>query len=121
MSNEDLYTSKLFFKDFLKIEDIDVGSNNFNQTFKSLFEGFKSTIGKGKLNNIPNSDNVVITLGNPSEKQNHTRVHKRIHQGFTAGFCRRFRKGFATGVTKDAQKGCTEEFTQGFTQGSLVW
>ena len=50
----------------MKIEDIDVGSNNFNQTFKSLFDGFNSSLGKGRLNNIPNSDNVVITLGNPS-------------------------------------------------------
>ena len=83
MSNEDLYTSKLFFKDFLKIEDIDVGSNNFNQTFKSLFEGFNSSLGKGKLNNIPNSDNVVITLGNPSEKQNIIAMYAK--QAYRAG------------------------------------
>ena len=70
MSNEDLYSSKLFFKDFLKIEDIEIGSNKFNQTFKSLFDGFSSPLGKGQLKDISKSDNVFISLGNPSEKQN---------------------------------------------------
>jgi len=70
MSNEDLYAAKIFFKDFLKIEDFDIGSNKFNQTFKSLFDGFNSSVGKGQLRDIAQSDNVVISLGNPSEKQN---------------------------------------------------
>tara|TARA_Y100000817_G_scaffold63989_1_gene48120 strand:- start:2338 stop:4926 length:2589 start_codon:yes stop_codon:yes gene_type:complete len=70
MSNEDLYAAKHFFKDFLKIEDFDIGSNSFNQTFKSLFDGFNSSVGKGQLKDIAQSDNVVISLGNPSEKQN---------------------------------------------------
>ena len=70
MSNEDLYAAKIFFKDFLKIEDFDIGSNKFNQTFKSLFDGLNSSVGKGQLRDIAQSDNVVISLGNPSEKQN---------------------------------------------------
>ena len=70
MSNEDLYAAKNFFKDFLKIEDFDIGSNKFNQTFKSLFDGLNSSVGKGQLKDIAQSDNVVISLGNPSEKQN---------------------------------------------------
>jgi len=32
--------------------------------------GLGSSSGKGELKNIPNPDNVVISLGNPSEKQN---------------------------------------------------
>ena len=35
MSNEDLYAAKNFFKDFLKIEDFDIGSNKFHQMDKS--------------------------------------------------------------------------------------
>ncbi len=70
LSNEDLYASKIFFKNFLNIFDFDLGSNKFNQIFKSMFDGLNSSVGKGKLRDIPNSDNIIISLGNPSEKQN---------------------------------------------------
>ena len=69
-SNEDLYAAKVFFKNYLKIKDFDLGSNIHNELFKSMKAGLGSSSGKGELKNIPNSDNVVISLGNPSEKQN---------------------------------------------------
>ena len=83
MSNEDLYAAKNFFKVFLKIEDFDIGSNKFNQTFKSLFDGLNSTVGKGQLKDIAQSDNVVISLGNPSEKQNIIAMYAK--QAFRSG------------------------------------
>ena len=69
-SNEDFYAAKVFFKNYLKIKDFDLGSNIHNELFKSMKAGLGSSSGKGELKNIPNSDNVVISLGNPSEKQN---------------------------------------------------
>ena len=82
-SNEDLYAAKSFFKDFLKINDFDLGSNISNEMFKSLKNGLGLPVGKGELKNIPDSDNIVISLGNPSEKQNIISMYAK--QAFRAG------------------------------------
>ena len=82
-SNEDLYAAKTFFKDFLKINDFELGSNIYNEMFKSLKNGIGLPAGKGELKNIPNSDNVVISLGNPSEKQNIISMYAK--QAYRAG------------------------------------
>ena len=82
-SNEDLYAAKSFFKDFLKINDFELGSNIYNEMFKSLKNGIGLPVGKGELKNIPNSDNVIISLGNPSEKQNIISMYAK--QAYRAG------------------------------------
>ncbi len=82
-SNEDLYAAKSFFKDFLKINDFELGSNIYNEMFKSLKNGIGLPAGKGELKNIPNSDNVIISLGNPSEKQNIISMYAK--QAYRAG------------------------------------
>ena len=82
-SNEDLYAARLFFKDSLKIKNFDLGSNKHNQLFKSLNEALGSAVGKGELKNIPNTDNIVISLGNPSEKQNIISMYAK--QAYRAG------------------------------------
>ena len=82
-SNEDLYAAKSFFKDFLKINDFELGSNIYNEMFKSLKNGIGLPAGKGELKNIPNSDNVIISLGNPSEKQNIIAMYAK--QAYRAG------------------------------------
>ena len=82
-SNEDLFAVKSFFKNYLKIKDFDLGSNIHNDLFKSLGEGLGLPLGKGELKNIPNSDNIVISLGNPSEKQNIISMYAK--QAYRAG------------------------------------
>ena len=82
-SNEDFYAAKSFFKDFLKINDFELGSNIYNEMFKSLKNGIGLPAGKGELKNIPNSDNVIISLGNPSEKQNIISMYAK--QAYRAG------------------------------------
>lgn len=82
-SNEDLYAAKSFFKDFLKINDFELGSNIYNEMFKSLKNGIGLPAGKGELKNIPKSDNIVISLGNPSEKQNIISMYAK--QAYRAG------------------------------------
>mgnify|MGYP003324425976 CR=1 FL=1 len=51
--------------------------------FKSLKNGIGLPAGKGELKNIPNSDNVIISLGNPSEKQNIISMYAK--QAYRAG------------------------------------
>ena len=82
-SNEDFYAAKLFFKDYLKIKDFDLGSNEHNQFFKSIKGSLGLPIGKGELKNIPASDNIVISLGNTSEKQNIIAMYAK--QAFRSG------------------------------------
>ena len=69
-TNEDLYLSKVLFKDNLGIENLSLITNNSEEIFESLYLATGNSTGKGEFSNIKDSDNIILTLGNPSEMQN---------------------------------------------------
>ena len=69
-TNEDLYLSKILFKDNLGIKNLNLLTNNSNEIFESLYLATGYSTGKGELAKIKDSDNIFLSLGNPSEMQN---------------------------------------------------
>ena len=69
-TNEDYYLSKMLFKDKLGIKNLSLLSNNSDEIFESLYKATGIATGKGEFSNINKSDNIVLSLGNPSEMQN---------------------------------------------------
>ena len=69
-TNEDYYLSKMLFKDKLGIKNLSLLANNSDEIFESLLKATGNATGKGEFSNINKSDNIVLSLGNPSEMQN---------------------------------------------------
>ena len=69
-TNEDLYLSKVLFKDNLGIENLSLLADNDREIFESLISATGNSTGKGNLPILKNTDNILLTLGNPSEMQN---------------------------------------------------
>tara|TARA_Y100000590_G_scaffold163069_1_gene186943 strand:+ start:4196 stop:6790 length:2595 start_codon:yes stop_codon:yes gene_type:complete len=69
-TNEDLYLSKILFKDSLGIQNLSILANNDKEIFESLYLATGNSTGKGNLGKIKDSDNILLVLGNPSEMQN---------------------------------------------------
>ncbi len=69
-TNEDLYLSKMLFKDNLGINNLNLLTDNSNEIFESLYLATGHSTGKGELAKIKDSDNIILSLGNPSEMQN---------------------------------------------------
>ena len=69
-TNEDYYVSNLLYKQKYGIKNIELTSNNDNEIFDNLYSALGVATGIGEIKNLEFSDNIIISLGNPSERQN---------------------------------------------------
>ena len=69
-TNEDYYLSNLLFSQKYGIKNLGLTTNNDQEIFENLYSALGVATGIGEIKDLELSDNIIISLGNPSEKQN---------------------------------------------------